>query len=133
MTRVLAVDARVPQAAAIEEAADVLRSGGLVAFATETVYGLGADATQADAVSKIFAAKGRPQSNPLIAHVSSVEMARAWAGGWPSAAEMLATAFWPGPLTIIVPGSKRIAAAVSASLETVGLRVPAVSYTHLTL
>lgn len=124
MTRVLAVDARAPQAALIEEAAGLLRSGELVAFATETVYGLGADATQADAVAKIFAAKGRPQSNPLIAHVASVEMARAWAGAWPSVAETLAASFWPGPLTVIVPRSNRIAAAVSAGLETVGLRVP---------
>jgi len=102
----------------------VLRGGELVAFATETVYGLGADATQADAVAKIFAAKGRPQSNPLIAHVSSVQMARAWAGAWPEAAETLAAAFWPGPLTVIVPRSDRICAAVSAGLGTVGLRVP---------
>ncbi|MGH1342445.1 MAG: L-threonylcarbamoyladenylate synthase [Nannocystales bacterium] len=124
MTRVLAVDAGVPLDASIEEAADVLRSGELVAFATETVYGLGADATQAGAVEKIFAAKGRPQSNPLIAHVASAQMARAWAGTWPEVAETLAAAFWPGPLTIIVPRSERIAAAVSAGLETVGLRVP---------
>lgn len=102
----------------------MLRAGELVAFATETVYGLGADATQADAVGKIFAAKGRPQSNPLIAHVSSVEMARAWAGAWPAVAERLAVAFWPGPLTVIVPRSERITAAVSAGLQTVGLRVP---------
>ncbi len=124
MTRVLAVDARAPLAASIEEAAGLLRAGELVAFATETVYGLGADATQADAVAKIFAAKGRPQSNPLIAHVSSVEMARAWAGAWPEVAEVLATAFWPGPLTVIVPRSDRVTAAVSAGLDTVGLRVP---------
>ncbi len=102
----------------------MLRSGELVAFATETVYGLGADATQPDAVAKIFAAKGRPQNNPLIAHVSSSAMAEQWAGAWPSAAQMLATAFWPGPLTIIVPRSAAIAAAVSAGLDTVGLRVP---------
>jgi len=102
----------------------VLRSGELVAFATETVYGLGADATQADAVAKIFAAKGRPQSNPLIAHVSSAEMARAWAGAWSDVAAALAAAFWPGPLTVIVPRSDRITAAVSAGLDTVGLRVP---------
>lgn len=124
MTRVLSVDARAPQAASIEEAAGLLRSGELVAFATETVYGLGADATQADAVAKIFAAKGRPQSNPLIAHVASAEMAMAWAGAWPAAAQTLAAAFWPGPLTVIVPRSQRIAEAVSAGLQTVGLRVP---------
>ena len=124
MTRVLAVDAQAPLAASTQEAAGVLRAGDLVAFATETVYGLGADATQADAVAKIFAAKGRPQSNPLIAHVSSLEMARVWAGAWPEAAQTLAEVFWPGPLTVIVLRSDRISAAVSAGLETVALRVP---------
>ena len=118
------VDPRAPQVATIAAAAQVLRAGELVAFATETVYGLGADATKADAVAKIFAAKGRPQTNPLIAHVSSVKMARAWAGEWSAAAQRLAAKFWPGPLTIIVPRSKQIAAAVSAGLDTVGLRVP---------
>lgn len=124
MTRILVVDAEAPLAASLEEAAGVLRAGGLVGFATETVYGLGADATQRDAVAKIFEAKGRPQTNPLIAHVSSVQMAEAWAGAWPEAAQTLASAFWPGPLTVIVPRSERICASVSAGLETVGLRVP---------
>lgn len=124
MTELVVVDAHTPQAAALESAASLLRAGQLVAFATETVYGLGADATQAAAVAKIFAAKGRPQTNPLIAHVSSVQMARAWAGGWPAVADVLADAFWPGPLTMIVPRTDRFAAAVSAGLETVGLRVP---------
>ena len=124
MTEVVVVDANAPEAAALESAASLLRAGELVAFATETVYGLGADATQDEAVSKIFAAKGRPQTNPLIAHVSSVEMARAWAGSWPPVADALARAFWPGPLTMVVPRTERFATAVSAGLETVGLRVP---------
>jgi len=118
------VDASRPEAAVIETAASALRGGELVAFATETVYGLGADATQADAVAKIFVAKGRPQTNPLIAHVSSVDMARQWAESWSDAAEALASAFWPGPLTLIVPRPSAIAASVSAGLNTVGLRVP---------
>lgn len=124
MTEVLFVDANAPEAAVLESAASLLRAGELVAFATETVYGLGADATQAAAVAKIFAAKGRPQTNPLIAHIASTEMARAWAGSWPAPADALAAAFWPGPLTLIVPRTARFATAVSAGLETVGLRVP---------
>lgn len=122
MTETLRLDAREP--GAIDSAADLLRRGDLVAFATETVYGLGADATQPDAVAKIFAAKGRPQTNPLIAHVASLQMAREWAGGWSDAAAALGEAFWPGPLTIIVPRTDRIVASVSAGLPTVGLRVP---------
>ena len=124
MTDTLCVDRATPEAAAIESAASVLAAGELVAFATETVYGLGADATQPAAVAKIFVAKGRPQTNPLIAHVSSAAMAQAWAGAWPPGAQALADAFWPGPLSIIVPRTDRIAAAVSAGLDTVGLRVP---------
>lgn len=124
MTRRISVDADAPQPETIASAAAVLRTGELVAFATETVYGLGADATQPDAVAKIFAAKGRPQTNPLIAHVSSEDMAVQWAGAWPAMAQALAAAFWPGPLTLIVPRPDTIAASVSAGLDTVGLRVP---------
>ena len=124
MTETLRVDSATPEAAALESAASVLAAGELVAFATETVYGLGADATQAAAVAKIFVAKGRPQTNPLIAHVSSSDMAREWAGAWPAGAQALADAFWPGPLTIILPRNDRIVPAVSAGLDTVGLRVP---------
>lgn len=124
MTELLVIDANTPQAAALESAASLLRAGELVAFATETVYGLGADATQDEAVAKIFAAKGRPQTNPLIAHVASTEMARAWAGSWPAVAGALAGAFWPGPLTLVVRRTARFAPAVSAGLETVALRVP---------
>lgn len=124
MTQTVLIDAHAPQADAISTAAEVLRRGELVAFATETVYGLGADATQPEAVGRIFAAKGRPQTNPLIAHVASLEMARRWAGSWPAFAESLAAAFWPGPLTLIVPRPEGIADAVSAGLATVGLRVP---------
>ncbi len=124
MTRRILVDTDAPRAADIELAASVLRGGDLVAFATETVYGLGADATQPAAVAKIFAAKGRPQTNPLIAHVGSVEMARAWAGQWPPVAQALADALWPGPLTIIVRRAEGITASVCAGLDTVGLRVP---------
>ncbi|MCB9716901.1 MAG: threonylcarbamoyl-AMP synthase [Myxococcales bacterium] len=124
-TRVLAVDPDRPDRRALAEAAAVIRAGGLVAFATETVYGLGADATREDAVRRIFAAKGRPASNPLIVHVADVDMARGLAARWPAAAQRLAEAAWPGPVTLVVPKVERIPAIVTAGLDTVGLRVPA--------
>ena len=83
-------------------AARILQAGGLVAFPTETVYGLGASALEEGAVRKIFAAKGRPATNPLIVHVSSLDDARKLAARWPDAAEALATKHWPGPLTLVV-------------------------------
>src|SRR5580765_1269809 len=85
-----------------ERAIQLLRAGKLVAFPTETVYGLGADATNATAVREIFAAKGRPPTNPLIAHVADEVMARRHAAGWPTSAQLLARQFWPGPLTLVV-------------------------------
>ncbi len=111
-------------AAVIPAAVDILRRGGLVAFPTETVYGLGADATNADAVGRIFAAKGRPATNPLIVHVASAAIAKRYATDWPADADRLAAAFWPGPLTIVLPRDATIADAVSAGRGTVGLRVP---------
>jgi L-threonylcarbamoyladenylate synthase len=102
----------------------VLRSGGLVAVPTETVYGLGADASNELAVRRIFAAKGRPSTHPLIVHVASVASARSWAGAFPRAAEVLARAFWPGPLTLIVQRGERATDAVTGGQATVGLRVP---------
>jgi L-threonylcarbamoyladenylate synthase len=109
----------------IAKAVSVLRAGGLVAFPTETVYGLGADATSAEAVAKIFAAKGRPSTNPLIVHVADAATARRYAPEWPPAASRLAERLWPGPLTLVLPKSPEIVPAVSAGLTTVGLRVPA--------
>lgn len=108
----------------IENAAAILRSGGLVAFPTETVYGLGADATNAEGVRRIFAAKGRPSTNPLIVHVADARVARRYAKEWPPQAEALAQRFWPGPLTLVVPKAEIIASDVSAGLETIGLRSP---------
>jgi L-threonylcarbamoyladenylate synthase len=122
-TRTLAVDRDAPDPAALDEAAAVLRAGGLVAFATETVYGLGADATSERAVRAIFAAKGRPADNPLIVHVADAAMARQYAAVWPAAAERLAE-LWPGPLTLVVPKATSIPAVTSGGLSTVGLRVP---------
>src|SRR5689334_16630319 len=94
-------------AAALERAAAVLRGGGLVAFPTETVYGLGAHALDAVAVGRIFAAKGRPATNPVIVHVADAESARSLIGAWPESARRLAERFWPGPLTLVLPRSAR--------------------------
>lgn len=109
-----------------EQAAEILRSGGLVAFATETVYGLGADATDPRAVAGIYAAKGRPAFNPLIAHVASVEAARR-EGTFDAVAERLAAAFWPGPLTLVVPlaSGASVCELARAGLPSLALRIPA--------
>jgi L-threonylcarbamoyladenylate synthase len=109
----------------ISTAAALLRAGRLVAFPTETVYGLGAHALDEAAVRRIFEAKGRPVTSPLIVHVASVEMARALASEWPDEAELLARCFWPGPLTIVVPKKSHIPDLVTACLPSVGLRIPA--------
>jgi L-threonylcarbamoyladenylate synthase len=109
---------------AIVEAVAVLRAGGLVAFPTETVYGLGADAANPAAVARIFAAKGRPADHPLIVHLASSADAAAWAGAWPAAARALAEAFWPGPLTLVVPRAAGVPDAVTGGQDTVALRVP---------
>src|SRR4051794_35009408 len=108
----------------IGRAAAILRAGGLVGFPTETVYGLGADATNAEAVRKIFAAKGRPATNPLIVHVSGVDVAQRYAAHWPDAARRLGERFWPGPLTLVVPKMASIVSDVTAGRDTVALRVP---------
>src|ERR1700734_4044725 len=87
----------------IQRAAELIRAGELVAFPTETVYGLGANGLDPAAIEKIYAAKGRPPESPLIVHVSSVEMARGLVREWPERAEKLAGKFWPGPLTLVLP------------------------------
>jgi L-threonylcarbamoyladenylate synthase len=109
----------------IDRASQLLRAGRLVAFPTETVYGLGANALDPEAVQRIFEAKGRPLSSPLIVHVDSIGMAREFALHWPKAAEKLARRFWPGPLTIVVPKQPTIPDIVTAGLPSVGLRIPA--------
>jgi L-threonylcarbamoyladenylate synthase len=108
----------------IEEAARLIREGRLVVFPTETVYGLGANALDAAAVRRIFEAKRRPSTSPLIVHVDSVEMARSLSAEWPPTAETLTRAFWPGPLTIVVRKRPQIPDIVTAGLNTVGLRMP---------
>ena len=108
----------------IERAAQVLRAGGLVAFPTETVYGLGADASNDDAVRKIFAAKGRPVDHPVIVHFPSANALSQWARSVPEEVCALAEAFWPGPLTLILRRSERVPDIVTGAQETVGVRVP---------
>ncbi|MEX0877148.1 MAG: L-threonylcarbamoyladenylate synthase [Phycisphaerales bacterium] len=110
---------------AIAEAVRRLLGGRLVAFPTETVYGLGADALSAEAVEKVFALKGRPAGNPLIVHVAGVEMARAVTADWPEAAGRIADAFWPGPVTIVLPKGDCVPDAVTAGGPTVAVRCPA--------
>jgi L-threonylcarbamoyladenylate synthase len=122
--RVWKVDPANIDAAAIEEAASIINRGGLVAFPTETVYGLGADATNAVAVAGIFNAKGRPSYNPLIVHAADVTAAARCVTSWPAAAETLVYRFWPGPLTIVLPKQPSIPDIVTAGLPTVGIRVP---------
>jgi L-threonylcarbamoyladenylate synthase len=109
----------------IEEAGQLIRSGALVAFPTETVYGLGADATNGEAVARVFAAKGRPSFNPLIVHVLSLEQALL-IGSFSATARRLTEAFWPGPLTLVVPRTEttEVSELVSAGLPTVALRSP---------
>lgn len=109
---------------AIEEAAALLRSGETVAFPTETVYGLGADATNENAVAKIFTAKGRPQDNPLIAHVATKEQLKRLVDNIPPYAEKLMDLFSPGPITYILPTNGTCAENVTAGLSTVGVRIP---------
>lgn len=118
------VDPLRPDPERVAEAAARLRAGGLVALPTETVYGLAADATNPQAVAGIYAAKGRPSTNPLIVHVADLEAARALASDWPDTAEALAARFWPGPLTLVLPRAVALADAVTAGLDTVGIRVP---------
>ena len=108
----------------IQEAARIIREGGLVVFPTETVYGLGANALDANAVRKIYELKGRPATSPLIVHVASVEQAKELAAEWLPEAERLARQYWPGPLTLVVPKKPAIPDEVTAGLPTVGLRMP---------
>src|ERR1700693_3581098 len=112
-TLILPVDPLNPDPAAIAQAAAILRAGGLVAFPTETVYGLGANALDAGAVERIFEAKGRPAANPLIVHAWDTESARTLTADWPETARRLAEHFWPGPLTLVLSKANRVPAIVT--------------------
>src|SRR3954453_8294629 len=114
-------------------AGEILRRGGLVAFPTETVYGLGADASNADAVHRLFAVKGRPADHPVIGHLADVSQLAEWSASVPSAARPLADAFWRGPLTVTVPRAARLPDAVTGGRDTVGLRVPGQPLAHALL
>ncbi len=123
-TRHLRLDARAPAAEPIQLASRTIRAGGLVAFPTETVYGLGANALDAAAVAKIFAAKGRPSNDPLIAHIADIDQLPAIARDIPAEAYAFAQRFWPGPLTLVLPKSPAVPPNVTAGLDSVAARVP---------
>ncbi|GAA5113488.1 L-threonylcarbamoyladenylate synthase [Pseudonocardia adelaidensis] len=108
----------------MEKAADVLRAGGLVAFPTETVYGLGANAEDPGAVARIYQAKGRPPSHPLIVHIGGAELLRDWVEDVPATVHLLAERFWPGPLTLVLRRGRRVPLEATGGLETVAVRVP---------
>ncbi|HXZ95919.1 MAG TPA: L-threonylcarbamoyladenylate synthase [Burkholderiales bacterium] len=117
----------------IERAVAILRRGGLVAFPTETVYGLGADALNPEAIKKIFLAKGRPQNHPLIVHLADASHLARWAREIPVAAERLTERFWPGPLTLILRRAQSVPDAITGGQDTVGLRVPSHPVAHALL
>ena len=121
---VVRIDPEHPDPEALARAAALLRDGGLVAFPTETVYGLGAHALDARAVARIYEAKGRPAWNPLIVHVADVEGACALVARWPESAQRLAELFWPGPLTLVLPRRDVVPDAVTAGLDSVAVRIP---------
>jgi len=123
-TRVVQVDSKNPDPALIREAAAILRAGGLIAFPTETVYGLAANALEPDAVARIFTAKGRPATNPVIVHVAEAADVAPLVSAFPETARRLAARFWPGPLTLVLPRSDRVPDIVTAAGSTVALRVP---------
>lgn len=124
-TRYLSIDPKLPNLSHLQQAAEILRNGGIVAFPTETVYGLGADALNPEAVGKIFIAKGRPNDNPLIVHVANQKDVEPLVREIPDVATRLMEEFWPGPLTLIFPKSDLVPNSVSAGLNTVGIRIPA--------
>lgn len=123
-TRLLHVTADGPNPNVIDEAVKVLRAGGIVSFPTETVYGLGADALNAEAVRKVFEIKGRPSDNPLIVHIASDQQLYDIADEIPEKGKILAQAFWPGPLTLVMKRTILISDLVTAGLDTVAIRMP---------
>lgn len=123
-TELIPIDPREPEAVVLTRAADLLRRGELVIFPTETVYGLGADALQPAALEGIFRAKGRPLSDPLIVHIAELAELGALIGAVPEVAWRLAHAFWPGPLTLLLPRGPRVPHIVTAGMETMAVRMP---------
>ena len=124
-TKMVMVDPARPDPDALNQAAALILLGELVAFPTETVYGLGANALDTQAAAGIFRAKGRPSKNPLIVHVDSIERAKSLTSSWPKTADQLAAIFWPGPLTLILPKSNTVPDIVTAGGPTIAVRMPA--------
>ena len=123
-TKVITIDHKVMDEAVLQEAGTIIKNGGLVAFPTETVYGLGGDALNRESAKKIYAAKGRPSDNPLIVHICSMDALKPIVEEIPEAVERLADAFWPGPLTIIMKKSQLVPKETTGGLETVAVRMP---------
>ncbi|MGZ3611537.1 MAG: L-threonylcarbamoyladenylate synthase, partial [Ktedonobacteraceae bacterium] len=123
-TEIIEVNTRYPEPKVIERAATILRDGGIVVFPTETVYGLGADAFQPTALERIFEAKGRPFSDPLIVHIAFEHELELLTEKIPTEARLLAREFWPGPLTLILPKNSQVPYLVTAGLETIAVRMP---------
>jgi len=123
-TRVLRVDPRDPEEVVLKKAAELLSAGGLVAFPTETFYGLGANALDPQAVGRVYAAKGRPESKPLLVLVDSVRMVQSLVEGVPAAAWTLMTKYWPGPLTLVFRARGNLPVELTAGTGTVGVRMP---------
>ena len=115
---------RSPDRLAIKDAADLLRRGQLVAFPTETVYGLGADAQNEAAIERLYRAKGRPANHPVIVHLASLDQLESWCSSVPKEAEMLAAKFWPGPLTLVLKRSAKAKNSITGGQDTVALRIP---------
>jgi L-threonylcarbamoyladenylate synthase len=113
-----------PDPGAVARAAAILKGGGIVAFPTETVYGLGADAFNSSAIQRIFEAKGRPSDNPLIVHIAELSFLDSLAGSFPDVGHVLAKTFWPGPLTLVVQKTSQVPGIVTAGLDTVAVRMP---------
>ena len=130
-TKYIKVDPASPDMEAMREAAECIKKGGLVVFPTETVYGLGADSFNTDAVKKIYAAKGRPSDNPLISHIASMDEALRLAEAVTPDAKKLMEAFWGGPLTIILKRRQDVPSVISAGLDTVSIRMPSHSVANM--
>lgn len=124
MTRVALLDARAPALSTLNDAAEVLRAGGLVAFPTESFYGLGGDALRPDAVARVFTVKGRPESKPLLVLVDSIAMADMLTEHIPAGARELMTRHWPGALTLVLRAAAVVPAALTAGTGTIGVRMP---------
>jgi L-threonylcarbamoyladenylate synthase len=133
MANVIRIDPTAPDRAALQPAADRLRAGGLVAFPTETVYGLGANALDAAAVRRIFEAKGRPANDPLIVHIAALDALPRLVVEVPDPARVLAERFWPGPLTLVLPRSAAVPDEVTAGRATVAVRIPSHPIAHALL